>query len=107
MIKNNFLKLLINLLLLSKNDIPLPLNSRVFELGVLQNIADNVDSYWHILSEALGIVDGLFPRGVGIKMRTNVLDLQFERMLRSPAGSLKRHVFKEMSSPIRLVCLRP
>ena len=107
MIENNFLKLLINLLLLSKNDIPLPLNSRVFELGVLQNIADNVDSYWHILAEALGIVDGLFPRSVGIKMCTNVLNLQFERMLRSPTGSLKRHVFKEMSSPIRLVCLRP
>lgn len=60
MVKDNFFKLLVNLLLLTEDDISLALNRSILKLGVLEYVADDVDGDWDVLAEALGIVNGLF-----------------------------------------------
>jgi hypothetical protein len=59
-IKDNFLQLLVNLLRFSQNDIPLTLNRRWLELGVLENIGKDVDGGGYIGVESLCVVDGVF-----------------------------------------------
>lgn len=91
-VKDNLLILLLNLFLLPKNDIALPLNRRLFELGVLENVGENVDRLGHVLVERLGVVDGLLAGGVGVQVGAEVFDLELELGLRSRLGSLERKV---------------
>ena len=105
-IENNLFQLLVDLLLLPKDDIPLTLNSRAIKLRVLKDITNNINRLSHIFPEALRIINGLFPRGVGIQMGAKVLNLQLESVLASFIRTLESHMLKEMSSTIRLVSLR-
>ena len=59
-VKDNFFKLFIDLLLLTYDDIPFSLNRAILQLRVLQNVRDDVDGDGDILSETLGVIDGLF-----------------------------------------------
>lgn len=59
-VKDDFLELLVNLLLLAENNIALALNGRSLELGVLEDIGENVDRVGNIGVEGLGVVDGVF-----------------------------------------------
>jgi hypothetical protein len=59
MVKDNLLNLLLNLLGLSENDVALALDSRGLELGVLQDIGQNIDGLGDIGVEGLGEVDGV------------------------------------------------
>lgn len=53
-LKKNWLEyLLVNLLHLAKNHVTLSLNRRRVELGVLENIGEDVDSLGHVLLEDL------------------------------------------------------
>lgn len=58
-VKDNLLNLLLNLLRLSENDVALALDSRRLELGVLQDIGQNIDGLGDIRVEGLGEVDGV------------------------------------------------
>lgn len=58
-VENNLLELLVNLLLLAEDDITLTLNGRGLELGVLENIGQDVDGVRDIGVEGLGVVDGV------------------------------------------------
>lgn len=58
-VKDNLLNLLLNLLRLSENDVALALDSRLLELGVLQDIGQNIDGLGDIGVEGLGEVDGV------------------------------------------------
>lgn len=59
-VEDDFLELLVNLLLLSEDNITLALNGRRLELGVLKNVGKNVNSVGHVRVERLGVVDGVF-----------------------------------------------
>jgi hypothetical protein len=74
MVKDNFFQLLINLLLFSQYDIPLPLDRTALQLRVLQDVADNIDSLRHVPAEALRVIHSLFTRGVCIQMCPKILD---------------------------------
>lgn len=91
-VKDNLLILLLNLFLLPKNDIALPLNRRLFELGVLENVGENVDGLGHVLVERLGVVDGLLAGSVGVQVRTEVFHFELQLRLGSRLGSLERKV---------------
>jgi hypothetical protein len=59
-VKNNFLELLVNLLLFAEDDITLALDGLGLELGVLENVGENVNSGGDVVVEGLGVVDGVF-----------------------------------------------
>lgn len=76
MVKNDLLHLLIHLLLLPQYNIPLPLNSRILQLRVLQNIRNNINRLRHVLAEALGVVHRLLAGRVRVEVGAEVLDLE-------------------------------
>ena len=60
MIKDDLLELFVNLLLLAKNNIPLPFNGSLLQFRVLQNIGKDFDRLLNIVLEGFGIVNGIF-----------------------------------------------
>ena len=58
-VENNLLELLLNLLRLAKDDVALALDGGLLELGVLENILENVDALGDVLVESLGEVDSV------------------------------------------------
>lgn len=58
-IEDNLLELLVNLLLLAQNHITLALDCGGLELGVLENIGEDVDGLGNIGVEGLGVVNGV------------------------------------------------
>lgn len=58
-VEDNLLKLLLNLLGLPENDVALALDGRLLELGVLENVLDDVDALGNILVECLGEVNSV------------------------------------------------
>lgn len=72
----------------------------------MENVADNIDRLRNILAEALGIVDSLLPRGIGIEVGTKILNLQLQRVLGTVLSTLESHMLEEVSSTVRLVSLR-
>lgn len=58
-VENNLLELLVDLLLLTEDDITLALNGGALELGVLENVGQNVDGVRDVGVEGLGVVDGV------------------------------------------------
>lgn len=58
-VEDNLLELLVNLLLLAQDNVTLALNGSGLELGVLEDIRENVDSLGDIVVEGLGVVDGV------------------------------------------------
>ena len=60
MVENYFLKLFIDLLLFTEDDIAFPLNGRILELAILKNVGKDVDGVWDIGVEGLGIINGVF-----------------------------------------------
>lgn len=105
MVENDFFQLLVNLLLFPKNNISLPLDSRVLQLGVLKDVTDDIDGDGNILAETLGVVHGLLAGRVSIEMGTNILDLQLQTVLRPFACALEGHVFQEMRGAVSCVGL--
>jgi hypothetical protein len=58
-VEDNLLELLVNLLLLAKNDVALALDGLGVELGVLENVGKDVDGVGDVRVEGLGVVDGV------------------------------------------------
>ena len=104
-IKDDLLHLLVDLLLLPKDHVPLPLDRLALQLAALEDIGDDLDALAHVLAEALGVVDGLLPTGVGVEVSSEVLDLELELVLAPLAGSLERHVLEEVSGSVGRVRL--
>lgn len=113
-VENNLLNLLLNLLGLSENDVAFALDGGRLQLGVLQDIGQDVDGLRDIGVEGLGEVDGVLAltvvlvvrffffsmrllrvrknktnRGVGVQVATHVLNLELQLMLRSLCGTLE------------------
>lgn len=106
-VEDDLLELLVDLLLLAEDYVALALDGGGLELGVLEDVGDDVDGGGDVLAEALGVVDGLLARGVGVEVRANILDFELERVLCAPAGALEGHVLQEVGGPVRLVRLGP
>ena len=107
MVKHNLLHLLVHLLLFPQNNIPLALNSRLLESGVLEDVADDVNAGANVLGEALGVIHGLLARRVRVQVCTEALDGELELVLGAAVGALESHVFEEMRRAVRRVRLRP
>jgi len=60
MVEDNLLELLVDLLLFAENDITLALDGLALELGVLEDIGEDVDGGGDVVVEGLGVVDGVF-----------------------------------------------
>lgn len=60
-VENNLLELLVNLLLLTQDDVPLTLNGTGLQLRVLKDVCEDVDGLGDIVVEGLRVVDGVFP----------------------------------------------
>ena len=60
MVENDLLELLVHLFLLAENDITLALDGLGLELGVLEDIGQDVDGGGDVVVEGLGVVDGVF-----------------------------------------------
>jgi hypothetical protein len=58
-VEDDLLELFVNLLLLAKNDVALTLDGLGLELGVLENVGEDVDRVGHVRVERLGVVDGV------------------------------------------------
>jgi hypothetical protein len=102
-IENDFLDLLVNLLLFPQDNITFPLDRSRFEFTSSQDIRDDLYRLSNVLREGFGVVDGLFSRSVGVQVSSEVLNFEFELVLRSLAGALEGHVFEEVSSSRGLV----
>lgn len=59
-IEDNLLELLVNLLLLTQDHVPLPLDSSGLQLGVLENVGEDIDGLGDIGVEGLGEIDSVF-----------------------------------------------
>lgn len=59
-VEDDLLELLVNLLLLAEDHIALTLDGTSLELGVLENISEDIDGLGNIVVEGLGVVDGVF-----------------------------------------------
>lgn len=106
-VEDDLLELLLDLLGLAEDDVALTLNGRLLELGVLENVGENVDALGDIGVEGLGEVDGVLARGVGVQVATHVLNLELELLLRPVGGALEGKVLEEVSSAVVLVRLGP
>lgn len=58
-VENNLLELLLNLLGLAEDNIALTLDSGLLELGVLENVLEDIDALGNVLVQGLGKVDGI------------------------------------------------
>lgn len=59
-VENDLLELLVDLLLLAKNHITLAFDGLGFELGVLEDVGEDVNSGGDVVVKSLGVVDGVF-----------------------------------------------
>lgn len=65
-IQNELLLLLVDLGHFPKDDVALPLDGGLLELGVEEDVGENLDGLTNVLLEDLGEVDGLLTGGVGV-----------------------------------------
>ena len=87
-VKDNLLHLLVNLLLLAKDDIALTLDGIVVQGRVLENVGEDLDRLGDVGLEGLCVVDSLLARGVGVQVSAHVLDLDLEIVLTTGVGAL-------------------
>ena len=58
-VEDNLLELLVDLLLLTEDDVALALDGSGLQLGVLKDVGEDVDGLGDIVVEGLGVVDGV------------------------------------------------
>lgn len=93
--------------MLPQDDIPFPFNGRRVELGILEDVTNDVNSFGYILLEALGVIDSLLPRCVGVKVSTHVFNLKLQSVLGATAGTLKSHMLEEVGGSVCGISLGP
>ena len=63
---------------------------------MLQDVGDDVDGQRHVLLQHLGVVGGVFARGVGVEVAADRLDLLGDGARVAPPGPLERHVLEQV-----------
>lgn len=103
MVKYYLLQLLIDLLLLSQDHIAFAFDRGGVKLRVLKDIADYVHSYTNVLLEALRVVYSLLTGRISIQVSPEILNFKLQSVLGTSVGTLERHMFEKVSSPIRRI----
>lgn len=106
-VKDNLLDLLLDFLGLAQDDVALTFDGGLLELGVLENVGQDVDALWDVGVEGLGKVDSVLARGVGVQVATHVLDLKLQLLLRSFRSTLESQMLEEVRGAVGLVGLGP
>lgn len=104
-VEDNLLHLLVHLLLLTQDDVSLTLDSGWLELGVLQDVGEDVDGGGNVGVERLGVIDGVLTGGVGVEVTAHVLDLELELVLGTLLSTLEGQVLEEVGGAIGAVSL--
>lgn len=99
-VKDNLLVLLVDLLELSGDDLSFSVNGRLGQLGVLQNVGQNLHRLGHVVLERLGVVDGGLSRGVGVEVAAHVLNVELELVLGSLVGALEGQMLEKVSGSV-------
>ena len=105
-VKDDLLNLLLNLLGLPQDDVAFTLDGRLLELGVLQDVGEDVNELRNVGVEGLSEVDGVLAlflilveshlgvprittnRSVGVQVAAEVLNLELQLVLRALGSSL-------------------
>ena len=74
------------------------------EFAVLENIGENVDRGWDVAVEGFGVVDGVFPAGIGVQVAAHILDLELELSLAALLSAFEGEMFEEVGGAVGLVC---
>jgi len=61
----------------------------ISQLGVLDDVGQDLNGLGHILGQTLGVENSLLPGGVGVQVGAQVLHLQLEIGLRALGSALK------------------
>jgi len=104
-VKDDLLHAGVNILHLTKNDRALSVHGILRDLGVEEDITEDIESLVDILLENLGIENSLLTRGVSVKLTTNVLDLLLELNTSALTSALEKSVLKEVSDTVVLSVL--
>lgn len=125
MVEHNLLQVGFHLLHLPQDHASLPLDFRLAQLRVLDDVGQNFQRFGHILRQTLGIIHRLLPAGVRVQLRPQVfylyLQLALRTLLRALEGNkllrsirsrplrlyLEGHVFHEMGDAVVLGILIP
>lgn len=99
-VEDNLLVLLVDLLELPGDDLSFSVNSRLGQLGVLQNVGEDLHRLGHVVLERLGVVDGGLSRGVGVEVAAHVLNVELELVLGSLVGALEGQMLEEMGGSV-------
>jgi hypothetical protein len=75
--------------------------------GVGEHVADYLDGPIDVLAEDSHHIRCIFPRGIGIQVSTDVLDLQLQIVSCADLGALEMQVLQEMSNTTGLLGLVP
>lgn len=121
-VEDDLLELLVNLLLFAENNITLALNGLGLELGVLEDVGEDVDGSGDVIVEGLGVVDGVLAlpihqlwfhpatvemactyRSVGVEVAAHVFYLEFQLLLCALLGALSSGYQHSVSRPIGFV----
>jgi hypothetical protein len=88
-IKDNLLHLLVNFLLLAKDDIALTFDGIAVQGRVLKNVCEDLNRLGDVRLEGLCVVDGLFARGVCVQVSAQILNLELNIVLIAVVGTLR------------------
>lgn len=79
----------------------------LLELGVLQDIGQDIKRPGHVLPHDPCVVRGLLPRGVRVQMSTHVLDLLLQCPCSPLLRALEYHVLEKVRGAVGLLSLEP
>lgn len=113
-IEDHLLQVALHLLHLAQNHRTLAGDLSLTQLGVLDDVGQDLDGFGHILGQTLGVEDGLLPGSVGVQVGAQVLNLQLQIRLRALGGTLKSgrnayytHLKHQASEPtLKAMCSR-
>ncbi len=75
------------------------------ELGILQDVGENIDGQRHVVAQHPCIVGGCLDAGGGVDLTADILDFRGNLEGASPPGTLERHVFEQVGHSVLFVTL--
>jgi hypothetical protein len=72
----------------------------LLELGVLEDVRDDVNSLWDLLAKDLGVINHLLAQSVRIEVGTEILHLDLEGVMGATASALESHVAKIVAASV-------
>ena len=89
-----------HLLHLAEDDVALALDRGLVELGILENVREDVYRGRDVAREHASVVAGLLPRGVRVQVAPHVLDLLLELPRVARGRAFKGHVLQKVGGAV-------